>query len=374
MNRTIEARHPLLRACLALLVLAGGALPVAHAQERFITVASTTSTEQSGLFGHLLPAFKAATGIDVRVVAVGTGQALEIGRRGDADVLLVHDRAAELRFVADGFGIERRDVMYNDFVVVGPRADPARVAGTKDIAAALRAIARAEVPFVSRGDQSGTHMAELRHWRDAGVDPLAGQGRWYRQIGQAMGAALNTAAASDAYTLSDRGTWLSFRNRQNLVVVVQDDPKLFNQYGVILVNPARQPHVKKELGMRFVEWITSPQGQRAIGAYRIDGEQLFFPNHVSSQRSSVSRPPAWIATVVRARTTGLARNATDSPARAIIARSFAPSPIAMAREVGTSSAAHTRASSRALPCASTMSPSTCPVSRPSTISSRLAST
>lgn len=275
----MRIRPRLLCTCLILLAFAGASPSSVQAQARFITVASTTSTEQSGFFAHLLPAFKAATGIDARVVAVGTGQALEIGRRGDADVLFVHDREAELRFVAEGFGVERREVMYNDFVVVGPKTDPARVAGTRGIAAALRAIAQAQAPFVSRGDRSGTHAAELRHWKDAGIDPTTEQGGWYRQIGQGMGPALNTAAASDAYTLSDRGTWLSFKNRQNLVIAVEGDPKLFNQYGVMLVNPARHPQVKKELGMQFVEWVTSSEGQRTIGAYRINGEQLFFPNY-----------------------------------------------------------------------------------------------
>ena len=273
------ARRRLLQAAAASAALAAFWPRPAHAQAS-ITVASTTSTEQSGLFGHLLPAFKAASGIDVRVVAVGTGQALDIGRRGDADVVLVHDREAELKFVAEGAGIERREVMYNDFVVVGPKADPAGVGGQRDVAAAFRSIAQAQAPFVSRGDKSGTHAAELRYWKDAGVDPAAaGRGGWYREVGQGMGPALNTAAASGAYILSDRGTWLSFRNRQDLAVLVQGDPKLYNQYGVMLVNPARHPQVKREAGMRLIEWITSPEGQKAIADYRIGGEQLFFPNY-----------------------------------------------------------------------------------------------
>jgi len=260
----------------ATLALWGGC---ANAQERSITIASTTSTEQSGLFGHLLPAFKAKMGIDVKVVAVGTGQALEIGRRGDADVVFVHDREAELKFAAEGFGVDRREVMYNDFILVGPRSDPAHVAGRKGVSAALAAIAEARAPFISRGDRSGTHAAELRYWKDAGVDPTSGRGTWYREIGQGMGQALTMAADMNGYTLSDRGTWLSFKSRNNLTIVVEGDPKLFNQYGVMLVNPERHPHVKKDLGMQFVEWVTSPEGQRTISEYRIDGEQLFFPNY-----------------------------------------------------------------------------------------------
>ena len=274
---------------LALVASFGLGAGQASAQAPAITVASTTSTEQSGLFAHLLPAFKADTGIDVKVVAVGTGQALDIGRRGDADVLFVHDRPAEQKFVADGYGIERREVMYNDFIVVGPKSDPAGVAGMQDVSAALRAIARSQALFVSRGDKSGTHAAELRYWKDAEVDPVASPGDWYRQIGQGMGPTLNTAAASDAYALSDRGTWLNFRNRQNLVVAVQGDPKLFNQYGVMLANPARHPQVKKEAGMRFIEWVTSSEGQQAIASYRIGGEQLFFPNH---GKPAAQRAPA----------------------------------------------------------------------------------
>ena len=255
-------------------VLATGVL----AQERFITVASTTSTEQSGLFGHLLPAFEQASGVKVRVVALGTGQALDLARRGDADVVFVHDRAAEDKFVAEGFGIERRDVMYNDFVVVGPKADPARAAG-KDVAEALRRIAAAQAPFVSRGDKSGTHAAELRYWKTAGIDLDAVKGSWYRDTGSGMGPALNTASGLSAYILADRGTWLNFKNRSELGIVIEGDTRLFNQYGVMLVNPAKHPHVKKEAGQKFVDWVISPAGQAAIAAYKIGGEQLFFPNH-----------------------------------------------------------------------------------------------
>jgi tungstate transport system substrate-binding protein len=262
-------------------VLALGALWLtpASAERPFITVASTTSTEQSGLFRHLLPQFEQRTGIQVRVVAVGTGQALDIGRRGDADVVLVHARAQEEQFLAEGHGVKRFEVMYNDFILAGPRSDPAKVAGTRDIVEALRAVRRAQAPFVSRGDKSGTHFAELELWKAAGIDIGAGKGRWYRETGQGMGPALNTAAAMNAYILSDRGTWLSFRNRADLVVVVEGDKRLFNQYGIMLVNPERHPSVKKEWAQRFVDWIISPEGQKSIADYRIQGEQLFFPNY-----------------------------------------------------------------------------------------------
>jgi tungstate transport system substrate-binding protein len=253
------------------------ALPAA-AQERFITVASTTSTEQSGLFRHILPLFQQHSGIAVRVVALGTGQALDVGRRGDADVVFVHDRVAEERFVAEGFGGPRRHVMFNDFVIVGPSADPARVTGLRDTNAALRRIAEARAPFISRGDRSGTHAAELRLWQFAGIDPAGGRGQWYREVGQGMGPALNTAAAQGAYILTDRGTWLSFRNRQDLRILVEGDARLFNQYGVMLVNPQRHPHVKAADGQRFIDWILSPAGQQAVADYKIEGEQLFFPN------------------------------------------------------------------------------------------------
>ena len=250
----------------------------ALAQERSITLSSTTSTEQSGLFGHILPLFREATGITVRVVALGTGQALDVARRGDADVLLVHDRAAEERFVAGGFATQRHHVMFNDFVIIGPAADPARISGLRDAPAALKRIAETRAPFISRGDRSGTHAAELRLWQIAGIDPLTGRGAWYREVGQGMGPALNTAAAQNAYLLADRGTWLAFRNRQELRVLSQGDTLLFNQYGVMLVNPARHPHVKAADGQAFVDWLSSPAGQRAIASFRIGGEQLFFPN------------------------------------------------------------------------------------------------
>lgn len=247
------------------------------AQEKFITVASTTSTEQSGLFRHLLPRFERASGIQVRVVAVGTGQALDIGRRGDADVMLVHARAQEEKFLAEGHGVRRYDVMYNDFVLVGPKSDPARVAGGTDIITALRRIKAAQAPFVSRGDRSGTHVAELALWNEVGIDIEKGKGPWYRSTGQGMGPALNTAAAMNAYILSDRGTWISFRNRADLSIAVQGDKRLLNAYGIMLVNPARHPNVKKDLGEAFVRWMISPEGQEAIAGYRIGGEQLFFP-------------------------------------------------------------------------------------------------
>ena len=253
-------------------------IPQASAQEKFIVVASTTSTEQSGLFGHLLPAFDRDTGIKVRVVAVGTGQALDIGRRGDADVVFVHDRAAEDKFMAEGQGFKRLPVMYNDFVLIGPKSDPAKVAGGKDILEALRKVDAAKAPFVSRGDRSGTHAAELRYWKDAGVDLEKAKGPWYRDTGSGMGPALNTAASLNAYILADRGTWLSFKNRGELAIVVQGDKRLFNQYGVMLVNPDKHPNVKKELGQAFIDWLVSPRGQAVIAAYKIDGEQLFFPN------------------------------------------------------------------------------------------------
>jgi tungstate transport system substrate-binding protein len=253
------------------------ALPVG-AQDRVITIASTTSTEQSGLFRHILPIFTRETGITVRVVALGTGQALDVGRRGDADVVFVHDRVAEERFVAEGFGGPRRHVMFNDFVLIGPASDPARIAGLRDTNEALRRIAAARAGFVSRGDRSGTHAAELRLWRLAGVDPVAGRGQWYREVGQGMGPALNTAAAQNAYILADRGSWLSFRNRQELRVLVEGDSRLFNQYGVMLVNPQRHPHVRAADGQRFIDWILSPAGQKAIASYRVNGERLFFPN------------------------------------------------------------------------------------------------
>jgi tungstate transport system substrate-binding protein len=265
-------------ALLAVVALSAVAATAAPAQDAAILVASTTSTQDSGLFGHLLPKVKAATGIEVKVVALGTGQALDVGRRGDADVVLVHARPEEEKFLAEGFAVARHPVMYNDFVLIGPKSDPAGVKGSTDIAAALRAIKDKKAPFVSRGDRSGTHVAELRLWKDAGIDIAADKGDWYKSIGQGMGAALNTAAAADAYLLADRGTWLSFRNKADLAIVVQGDKRLLNQYGVMLVNPAKHPTVKKEAGQRFIDWLISPQGQRAIADYKVDGEQLFFPN------------------------------------------------------------------------------------------------
>jgi tungstate transport system substrate-binding protein len=249
-----------------------------YAEEKSILVASTTSTEDSGLFRHILPLFKAKTGIDVNVLAQGTGQALDTGRRGDADVVFVHAKGAEKKFVADGFGVKRYPVMYNDFVLIGPKSDPAGVNGSKDIVAALKTIKDKGVPFISRGDRSGTHIAELNLWQAADIDVEMDRRPWYKSIGQGMGAALNTAAASNAYVLSDRGTWLSFKNRGNLTISVEGDKRLFNQYGVILVNPERHPHVKKELGQAFINWLISPEGQKAIADDKLEGEQLFYPN------------------------------------------------------------------------------------------------
>ncbi|MEN3290486.1 MAG: tungstate transport system substrate-binding protein [Bradyrhizobium sp.] len=250
----------------------------ASAQERTITVASTTSTEQSGLFDHLLPQFTKVEGIGVKVVAVGTGQALDIGRRGDADVVFVHDRPAEDKFMAEGQGVKRFDVMYNDFVIVGPKSDPAHITGDKDVVGALRKIAAANAPFISRGDRSGTHEAELRLWKEAGIDVAASRGNWYREIGQGMGPALNMASALNAYLLSDRGTWLSFKNRGDLAVLTEGDKRLFNQYGVMLVNSQKHPNVNARAGQAFVDWLISPQGQNAIASYKVGSQQLFFPN------------------------------------------------------------------------------------------------
>jgi tungstate transport system substrate-binding protein len=254
----------------AALLLASAPLPA----QDFITVASTTSTEQSGLFKHLLPEVRKATGIEVRVVAVGTGQALDMARRGDADVVFVHDRAAEEKFLAEGHGVKRYPVMYNDFVIVGPKSDPAGAKG-KNVVAAFKKIAAAQVPFVSRGDNSGTDAAEKRYWKAAGIEPRGG---WYRETGSGMGATLNTASGMNAYALADRGTWLSFKNRGDLAILVQGDRRLFNQYGVMLVNPAKHPQVKKELGQKFIDYLLSPAGQSAIASYRIGGHELFFPN------------------------------------------------------------------------------------------------
>ena len=249
-----------------------------NAQERFITVASTTSTEQSGLFGYLLPIFQEKSGIQVRVVALGTGQALDLARRGDADVVFVHAKAAEEKFLAEGEGVKRYPVMYNDFVLIGPKSDPAGIAGGKDILEALKRIRTAQAPFVSRGDRSGTHMAELALWQDAGIDLDKSKGPWYRDTGQGMGPALNTASSMNAYLLADRGTWLAFKNRGELTILVEGDKRLFNQYGVMLVNPEKHPTVKKELGQTFVDWLVSPDGQKAIAGYKIGGEQLFYPD------------------------------------------------------------------------------------------------
>jgi tungstate transport system substrate-binding protein len=266
---------------LAALLLAGLlAAPAgsALAAGTFITVASTTSTENSGLFGYILPKFTALTGIEVRVVAKGTGQAIKIAQNGDVDVLFVHHRPSEDKFVTDGYATRRYDVMYNDFVLVGPGSDPAGIAGTKDAAAAFGRIAKTQTPFASRGDNSGTHKAELGIWKAAGIDVKQASGTWYRELGSGMGSTLNTAAGMDAYTLADRGTWLSFKNRRNLKVVVEGDPRLFNPYGVMLVNPAKHPSVKAKEGQAFIDWLVSPAGQRAIGEYKINGEQLFYPN------------------------------------------------------------------------------------------------
>jgi tungstate transport system substrate-binding protein len=250
----------------------------ACAQEKSIVVASTTSTQDSGLFGHILPLFKAKTGIDVGVVAQGTGQALDTARRGDADVVFAHAKAAEEKFLAEGFGVKRYPVMYNDFVLIGPKSDPAGINGGKDIVAALKVIKDKGTPFISRGDRSGTHIAELNLWKAAGIDIEKDRGPWYKSIGQGMGAALNTAAALNAYVLSDRGTWLSFKNRGDLTISVEGDKRLFNQYGVMLVNPEKHPHVKKELGQAFIDWLISPEGHKAIADYKINGQQLFYPN------------------------------------------------------------------------------------------------
>jgi tungstate transport system substrate-binding protein len=251
---------------------------IAFAQEKSIVVSSTTSTQDSGLFGHILPLFKDKTGIEVKVISQGTGQALDTGRRGDADVVFVHAKSAEEKFLAEGFGVKRFPVMYNDFVIIGPKSDPAGIKGTKDVAAALNTIKNKGASFISRGDRSGTHIAEINLWKAVGIDIEKDKGPWYKSIGQGMGAALNTAAASNAYVMSDRGTWISFKNKSDLVIAVEGDKRLFNQYGVMLVNPAKHPSVKKELGQAFIDWLVSPEGQRALANYKINGEQLFYPN------------------------------------------------------------------------------------------------
>jgi tungstate transport system substrate-binding protein len=272
------------RGLIGLALLAAAGTSSLAQEQRSITVASTTSTEQSGLFKRLLPRFTAKTGVEVKVVALGTGQALDVGRRGDADVVFVHDKAAEERFVAEGFGVKRQEVMYNDFVIVGPKSDPAKAAG-KDVLEGLRKVLATKAPFISRGDRSGTHAAELRYWKDAGIDLSATKGEWYKEIGQGMGPALNTASAQNAYVLADRGTWLSFKNRGELVVLIEGDQRLFNQYGVMLVNPAKHPHVKNADGQAFIEWLVSAEGQNDIAEYKIEGEQLFFPNAAGDVRS-----------------------------------------------------------------------------------------
>ena len=258
----------------------------AFAQEKFIVVASTTSTEDSGLFKYLLPLFKAKTGIDVRVVAQGTGQALATARKGDADVVFVHDKVAEQKFMEEGFGVDRREVMYNDFIIVGPKSDPAKISGSKDVIESLKKIVNTQSPFASRGDKSGTHAAELRYWKQAELDPQSGKGTWYRETGSGMGPTLNTASAMGAYAFTDRGTWLSFKNRGDLGILVEGDTKLNNQYGIMLVSPAKHAHVKKELGQAFIDWVTSAEGQSAIAAYKIEGQQLFFPNYIALKKAA----------------------------------------------------------------------------------------
>jgi tungstate transport system substrate-binding protein len=274
---TMPNRRTVLGFALAALLLASS--PVAlGADDKFIIVQSTTSTQNSGLLDHILPMFQKKTGIEVRVVAVGTGQALKNAMNGDGDVVLVHSKPDEEKFVADGYGVKRHDAMYNDYVIVGPAPDPAKIAGVKDAPEALKYIAKVEAPFASRADESGTHKAELKLWEAAGVDPRPASGKWYLETGSGMGATLNTAFGKQAYTLTDRGTWLSFGNKGNFRVLVEGDPKLFNQYGVILVSPEKHPNVKSQEGQAFVDWLISPEGQAAIGSYKIGGQQLFFPN------------------------------------------------------------------------------------------------
>jgi tungstate transport system substrate-binding protein len=270
----------------ALLLACVFSLTQTQAQEKFIVLASTTSTQDSGLFTHILPLFKASSGIDVRVVAQGTGQALATARKGDADVVFVHDAVAEKKFVEDGIGVDRREVMYNDFVLIGPKSDPAAVKANKNILDAFRRIASSASAFTSRGDKSGTHAAELRYWTQAQIDPRVGKGRWYRETGSGMGPTLNTASAMNAYAFADRGTWLSFKNRGELTILLEGDSRLFNQYGVMRVNPQKHPHVKTELAQVFVDWITSASGQAAIAAYKIEGQSVFFPNYLASKKPS----------------------------------------------------------------------------------------
>jgi tungstate transport system substrate-binding protein len=274
-DHMINRRTVMVAAALAATVLT---TPVC-AQDKSIVVSSTTSTQDSGLFGYILPLFKEKTGIDVKVIAQGTGQALDTGRRGDSDVVFVHAKSAEEKFLAEGEGVKRSPVMYNDFVLIGPKSDPAGIKGMKDVARALKTIKDKQADFISRGDRSGTHIAELALWnKDAGIDIEKEKGPWYKSIGQGMGAALNTAGASNGYVLSDRGTWLSFKNKGDLQILVEGDKRLFNQYGVMLVNPAKHPNVKTELGQAFIDWLISPEGQKAIANYKINGEQLFYPN------------------------------------------------------------------------------------------------
>jgi tungstate transport system substrate-binding protein len=277
-------RRHLLDSLFALVTAFALAPPVVPAEPAFITLASTTSTENSGLFKHLLPRFEEKSGIEVRVVAVGTGQAIEMARRGDADVILVHHRASEDEFVAHGYGVERFDVMFNDYLIVGPSSDPAKITGMKDAARALKRIAESQAVFTSRGDDSGTHKAELALWKKAGMDVKPHSGQWYRETGSGMGAMLNTASGIDAYALTDRATWASFRNRGNLELMVEGDPALFNPYGVILVNPARHPHIKRKAGQAFIDWLLSGEGQDAIAEFRIDGQQVFFPNTMRASK------------------------------------------------------------------------------------------
>jgi tungstate transport system substrate-binding protein len=278
----MQDRRFVMLSALALAIALGAP---ARAQDKSIVVASTTSTQDSGLFGHILPLFKAKTGIEVKVIAQGTGQALDTARRGDADVVFVHAKPQEEKFVADGYGVKRLDVMYNDFVLIGPKSDPAGVKGSRDIVAALKAIKDKQAPFVSRGDRSGTHQAELALWKAADIDIAKDKGPWYRDIGQGMGAALNTASGMNAYVLADRGTWISFKNRGDLAIAVEGDRRLFNQYGIILANPAKFLHVKKDFGQAFIDWIVSPEGQKAIADYKIEGQQLFFPNAAAPKAS-----------------------------------------------------------------------------------------
>ena len=271
-------RRDVLKLALAAFATLALVVPVSRAADNFIIVQSTTSTQNSGLFEHILPLFTKKTGIEVRVVAVGTGQALKNAQKGDGDVVLVHSQPDEEKFVADGWGVKRYPVMYNDFIIVGPAADPAKIAGMKQAPEALKKIAEAQTPFASRADDSGTHKAELKLWHEAGVDPKASSGSWYLETGSGMGATLNIAVGKQAYALTDRGTWLAFANKGDFKVMVEGDNKLFNQYGVILVNPAKHPNVKAKQGQAFIDWLTGPEGQAAIANYKIDGQQLFFPN------------------------------------------------------------------------------------------------